>query len=62
MRFPRSHYQACLEADVLTESSGLGSSKHDSSASVTATKVMAIIQTPQVGNQSAYRIGISYTW
>ena len=34
MRIPRSHYQACLEADVLTESSGLGSSKHDSSASV----------------------------
>ncbi len=32
MRFPRSHYHACLEADVLTESSGLGSSKHDSRA------------------------------
>ena len=35
MHFTRSHYQTCLEADLLTDSSRLRSSKHDSSASVT---------------------------
>ena len=39
MRFTRSHYQTCLEADLLTDSSRLRSSKHDSSASVTAALV-----------------------
>ena len=43
MRFARSHYQACLEADVLMDSSGLSSSKHNPSAGVTAALERGIV-------------------
>ena len=40
--FARSHWQARLEGDVSSDSSGFSSSKHDSSASVTATTLLNI--------------------
>ena len=62
MRFTRSHYQTCLEADLLTDSSRLRSSKHDSSASVVCLDRAASVPLKFQANRVRFQACLSFVF